>query len=69
MALSARLPAAASTGAAGQQAARALSELHRAGISVGEFGLDRPSLDEAFLALTGTAGIAGPQQDHDEEAS
>jgi ABC-2 type transport system ATP-binding protein len=70
LALSARLPAVASADAAGQQAARALSELHRAGITVGEFGLDQPSLDEAFLALTGTAGTAaGPQQDHEQEAS
>ena len=69
-ALSARLPAAASAGAPGQQAARALSELHRAGVTVGEFGLDQPSLDEAFLALTGKAETAAaPQRDHEEETS
>lgn len=38
--------------AASEQAAAALSELARAGITVGEFTLGQPSLDEVFLALT-----------------
>ena len=32
---------------------RAMSELSRAGIAVGEFSFGQPSLDEVFLALTG----------------
>ena len=43
----------ASDGAA-EQAARALAELARAGITVDNFSLGQPSLDEVFLALTGT---------------
>jgi hypothetical protein len=35
-------------------AARALGELSRAGIAVDDFALGRPSLDEVFLALTGS---------------
>jgi ABC-2 type transport system ATP-binding protein len=38
--------------AASEQAAAALGELARAGITVGEFTLGQPSLDEVFLALT-----------------
>ncbi|MEU0740112.1 ATP-binding cassette domain-containing protein [Streptomyces sp. NPDC006134] len=52
VALTARLAAAASTAAA-DQAARALGELSRAGITVDNFSLGQPSLDEVFLALTG----------------
>jgi ABC-2 type transport system ATP-binding protein len=37
---------------AGEQAARALAELARAGIVVDDFALGQPSLDEVFLALT-----------------
>jgi ABC-2 type transport system ATP-binding protein len=37
---------------AGEQAARALAELARAGIVVDDFSLGQPSLDEVFLALT-----------------
>ncbi|MCP9987411.1 ATP-binding cassette domain-containing protein [Streptomyces sudanensis] len=40
------------------QAARALSELARAGITVDDFALGQPSLDEVFLALTGQEGPA-----------
>ncbi|MFE1232747.1 ATP-binding cassette domain-containing protein [Streptomyces sp. NPDC059442] len=45
---------------AAEQAARALSELARAGITVDNFGLGQPSLDEVFLALTesGPTGTA-----------
>ncbi|MGX1271189.1 ATP-binding cassette domain-containing protein [Streptomyces phaeoluteigriseus] len=52
VALTARL-AAASGDTAAEQAARALSELARAGITVDNFSLGQPSLDEVFLALTG----------------
>ncbi|WP_320775535.1 ATP-binding cassette domain-containing protein [Streptomyces sp. CRN 30] len=52
VALTARLATAAEDTAAGQ-AARALSELTRAGITVDNFSLGQPSLDEVFLALTG----------------
>ncbi|GAA4911693.1 ATP-binding cassette domain-containing protein [Streptomyces coeruleoprunus] len=41
---------------AAEQAARALSELARAGITVDNFALGQPSLDEVFLALTGKEG-------------
>lgn len=37
---------------AAEQAARALAELTRAGITVDNFALGQPSLDEVFLALT-----------------
>ncbi|OEJ95335.1 daunorubicin resistance protein DrrA family ABC transporter ATP-binding protein [Streptomyces thermolilacinus] len=41
---------------AAEQAARALSELARAGVTVDNFALGQPSLDEVFLALTGKEG-------------
>ncbi|MET9813539.1 MULTISPECIES: ATP-binding cassette domain-containing protein [unclassified Streptomyces] len=53
VALTARLGTAASDDSAAEQAARALSELARAGITVDNFSLGQPSLDEVFLALTG----------------
>ncbi|MFJ3584615.1 ATP-binding cassette domain-containing protein [Streptomyces sp. NPDC090127] len=43
---------------AAEQAARALAELTRAGITVDNFGLGQPSLDEVFLALTDRKGTA-----------
>ncbi len=52
VALTARLGVAASDTAA-DQAAKALGELTRAGITVDNFSLGQPSLDEVFLALTG----------------
>lgn len=52
VALTARLSAATSDSAA-DQAARALGELTRAGITVDNFSLGQPSLDEVFMALTG----------------
>ncbi|CAL9501224.1 ATP-binding cassette domain-containing protein [Streptomyces sp. enrichment culture] len=57
VALTARLSAATSDSAA-EQAARALGELTRAGITVDNFSLGQPSLDEVFMALTGRE--AGP---------
>lgn len=53
VALTARLGTAASDDTAAQQAARALNELVSAGITVDNFSLGQPSLDEVFLALTG----------------
>ncbi|MFF8191552.1 ATP-binding cassette domain-containing protein [Streptomyces bobili] len=52
LALTARL-APSSGDTAAEQAARALSELARTGITVDNFSLGQPSLDEVFLALTG----------------
>ncbi|MFF7812734.1 ATP-binding cassette domain-containing protein [Streptomyces roseolus] len=43
---------------AAEQAARALAELARAGITVDDFALGQPSLDEVFLALTDRKGPA-----------
>lgn len=51
--LTARLGAAAHHDTAAEQAARALSELTAAGVTVDNFSLGQPSLDEVFLALTG----------------
>ncbi|MEV0689251.1 ATP-binding cassette domain-containing protein [Streptomyces sp. NPDC050388] len=51
--LTARLGAAAHHDTAAEQAARALGELAAAGITVDNFSLGQPSLDEVFLALTG----------------
>ena len=51
--LTATLPAATPGRPASEQAAAAITELSRAGITVGEFALGQPSLDEVFLALTG----------------
>lgn len=52
VALTARLGSAAGDTAA-EQASRALAELARTGITVDNFSLGQPSLDEVFLALTG----------------
>ncbi|MGA5415178.1 ATP-binding cassette domain-containing protein [Streptomyces pseudogriseolus] len=64
VALTARLNAATSDTAA-DQAARALTELSRAGITVDNFSLGQPSLDEVFLALTGhdTGAVDGTGND------
>ncbi|MGV9449864.1 ATP-binding cassette domain-containing protein [Streptomyces sp. NPDC003635] len=52
VALTARLSTTAGDNAA-EQASRALAELARGGITVDNFSLGQPSLDEVFLALTG----------------
>ncbi|MGW7206422.1 ATP-binding cassette domain-containing protein [Streptomyces sp. NPDC054837] len=52
VALTARLGGTTSDSAA-EQASRALAELARTGITVDNFSLGQPSLDEVFLALTG----------------
>jgi ABC-2 type transport system ATP-binding protein len=51
--LTVQIPAAKSGRAASGEAAAAVAELAWAGITVGEFALGQPSLDEVFLALTG----------------
>jgi len=56
--LTARIPAAKSGRAASGEAAAAVAELAWAGITVGEFALGQPSLDEVFLALTGPVAAA-----------
>lgn len=66
VALTARLTAAASHDTAAEQAARALGELARAGVTVDNFSLGQPSLDEVFLALTGhDTHESGPDNAHD----
>jgi daunorubicin/doxorubicin transport system ATP-binding protein len=54
--LTATLPAARPGPPPSEQAAAAVTSLGRAGISVSEFALGQPSLDEVFLALTGQPG-------------
>ena len=44
-----------------ERVARSLAELSRSGIDVAEFALGQPSLDEAFLALTGHAAEETPE--------
>ena len=51
--LTAAIPAGRSAQAPSEQAAEALAQLARAGITVAEFALGQPSLDEVFLSLTG----------------
>ncbi|MEU5578580.1 ATP-binding cassette domain-containing protein [Streptomyces huasconensis] len=55
---------------AAEQASRALAELARAGITVDNFALGQPSLDEVFLALTGsdTGHHHAPATDLEKEA-
>jgi ABC-2 type transport system ATP-binding protein len=52
VALTARIGSGDTDFEASERAARALSELARAGIVVDDFALGQPSLDEVFLALT-----------------
>ncbi|WP_415947415.1 ATP-binding cassette domain-containing protein [Streptomyces sp. KLOTTS4A1] len=52
VALTARVGGAGNGEAAAEQASRALAELAHAGITVDNFSLGQPSLDEVFLALT-----------------
>jgi ABC-2 type transport system ATP-binding protein len=65
-ALAARLPARNGRGEAMERVAHALTELSRAGIVVSDFALGQPSLDEVFLALTGSPAEPEPA---DGEAS
>jgi ABC-2 type transport system ATP-binding protein len=58
VALTARVGGHGTEQGAAEQAARALAELARAGITVDNFALGQPSLDEVFLALTDKKGTA-----------
>ncbi|MFL5907622.1 MAG: daunorubicin/doxorubicin resistance ABC transporter ATP-binding protein DrrA, partial [Solirubrobacterales bacterium] len=51
------------------QAAEVVGELSRQGITVANFSLGQPSLDEVFLALTGHTAedVATNGEGHDEE--
>jgi ABC-2 type transport system ATP-binding protein len=60
-ALAARIAAADDARDAAQHAARALDGLARAGIAVSDFALGQPSLDEVFLALTGSRAEPDPE--------
>jgi ABC-2 type transport system ATP-binding protein len=61
VALSARISAGRAE--TGEQVAAALDGLSRAGITVTEFALGQPSLDEVFLALTGSRATTAPEED------
>ncbi|MFP1625903.1 ATP-binding cassette domain-containing protein [Streptomyces sp. 5K101] len=58
VALTARVDGSGSDRGAAEQAAHALAELARNGITVDNFALGQPSLDEVFLALTDKKGEA-----------
>ena len=58
VALTARVSGHGTEQGAAEQAARALAELARCGITVDNFSLGQPSLDEVFLALTDKKGVA-----------
>jgi ABC-2 type transport system ATP-binding protein len=60
--LSARIPAQPRAGAPAELAARALARLTGAGIGVSDFALGQPSLDEVFLALTGSQAAPIPPE-------
>ncbi|MEU9980514.1 ATP-binding cassette domain-containing protein [Streptomyces sp. NPDC050856] len=53
---------------AAERAARALTELARAGVTVDNFALGQPSLDEVFLALTDRTRAGGAAEDRDGRA-
>jgi ABC-2 type transport system ATP-binding protein len=59
--LTAMIPTARSERPPSEQAAAAVTELGRAGITVGGFALGQPSLDEVFLALTGQPTASSAQ--------
>ena len=63
VALTARVDAQGDDRGAAEQASRALAELAQAGITVDDFSLGQPSLDEVFLALTGE----NVETEHDTE--
>ncbi len=60
--LTARIPEANGSGLLAQRVARALGGLSSSGIAVADFAFGQPSLDEVFLALTGTPAAAGEQE-------
>lgn len=57
VALTARVDGQSTEQGAAEQAGRALAELARCGITVDNFSLGQPSLDEVFLALTDKKGV------------
>jgi ABC-2 type transport system ATP-binding protein len=64
--MTAMVPPASSGRPASDQAAAAVAELGRTGITIGEFAFGQPSLEEVFMTLTGqratsTAAAAGAQ--------
>ena len=59
VALSVRLPGEASGGEIIDKVGHALVELSSAGLSIGEFGVEQPSLDDVFLSLTGDITTQG----------
>ncbi|MCI4046522.1 ATP-binding cassette domain-containing protein [Streptomyces sp. TRM75563] len=58
VALTARVDGQRTEQGAAEQAGRALAELAGSGITVDNFSLGQPSLDEVFLALTDKKGVA-----------
>ncbi|WP_103532110.1 ATP-binding cassette domain-containing protein [Streptomyces sp. SM11] len=58
VALTARVDGQSTDQGGAEQAGRALAELARSGITVDNFSLGQPSLDEVFLALTDKKGVA-----------
>ncbi|MBC6457391.1 ATP-binding cassette domain-containing protein [Actinomadura sp. HBU206391] len=62
VALTARVSGHETDLAAAEQASHALAELARNGITVDDFSLGQPSLDEVFLALTDHPATPGPDQ-------
>ncbi|WP_076473783.1 ATP-binding cassette domain-containing protein [Micromonospora avicenniae] len=69
LALTARVGSEGNDLAAGEQAARALADLARAGIVVDDFSLGQPSLDEVFLALTDHPAVPDDERDEQLEAA
>jgi ABC-2 type transport system ATP-binding protein len=63
VALIARLTNESTESGAAEQASRALAELAAAGITVDDFSLGQPSLDEVFLTLTGHPAENGSSDD------
>jgi ABC-2 type transport system ATP-binding protein len=61
IALSARLDA--NGAATGERAVNALAALTHAAVTVADFSLGQPSLDEVFLALTGHRATTPPEED------
>jgi len=68
VALTARVSADGDESRAAEQASRALAELAHAGITVDDFSLGQPSLDEVFLALTDHPADRGPSTDEETAA-
>jgi ABC-2 type transport system ATP-binding protein len=66
VALTARVSGRESDLDAAERASRALAELARAGVTVDDFSLGQPSLDEVFLTLTGHPAVGA---DIEQEAA